>query len=216
MRNNTKSKLWAAHTEQIKLGGRNWRHETKNITYFFKSAYRCLSWGKSVLWSSHAQRFTSPAEFPCYRTSQHSPHHLISVYVACTCVWLCVCVVICWGGGGSVGGGGDNKWRQTWTSISVITRRAEQRQWQTSAWGPSIYETGHASNRKTPHTVMARGKAHRQLITALNFDASPRAGEKIYIIPLFLHRWWDTGCVCVCRGVCVCVCGVGGCYTFVN
>lgn len=115
---------------------------------------------------------------------------------------MCVCVVVCWGGGG---GGGDNKWRQTWTSISVITRRAEQRQWQTSAWGPSIYETGHASNRKTPHTVMARGNAHRQLITALNFDASPRAGEKIYIIPLFLHRWWDTGCVCV--GVCVCWCG---------
>lgn len=99
---------------------------------------------------------------------------------------------------------GDNKWQQTWTSISVITRRAEQRQWQTSARGPSIYETGHASNRKTPHTVMAGGKAHRQLITALNFDASPRAGEKIYIIPLFLHRWWDTGSVCVC----VCVSGV--------
>lgn len=93
-----------------------------------------------------------------------------------------VCLCLCFPGWGG------NKWHQTWTSILVITWRAEQRQWQTSARGPSIYETGHASNRKTPHTVMARGKAHRQLITALNFDASSHAGEKIYIIPLFFHR----------------------------
>lgn len=144
---------------------------------------------------THASRSTSPAEFSCNRTSQY-PIQLISFYAACTCSW-CIRVFVFsgveWGG---------NKWHQTWTSILVITWRAEQRQWQTSAWGPSIYETGHASNRKTPHTVMARGKAHRQLITALNFDASSHAGEKIYIIPLFFHRWWDTGWVCVRRSVC--------------
>lgn len=112
--------------------------------------------------------------------------HVYLVFCANVCVCECLLGVV-----------GDNKWRQTWTSILVITRRAEQRQWQTSAWGPSIYETGHASNRKTPHTVMAGGKAHRQLITALNFDASSHAGEKKYIIPLFPHRWWDTGSLCV-------------------
>lgn len=154
---------------------------------------------------THTQRFTSPAEFPYYRTQYYTfisfqlmEHACVNVCVSISVSFcVCVCVRAC----GLLGLRGDNKWQQTWTSISVITRRAEQRQWQTSAWGPSIYETGHASNRKTPHTVMARGKANRQLITALNFDASSRAGEKIYIIPLFLHRWWDTGwCVCLVWG----------------
>lgn len=58
--------------------------------------------------------------------------------ISSCCTLCCMCVCLCgyllrrwqwrrwrrWG---------HNKWRRTWTSISVITRRAEQRQWQTSA-----------------------------------------------------------------------------------
>lgn len=139
--------------------------------------------GQNVLWCTHLEihkpsRFSVQGNLPI---SPLSSEFMLHAYIMCVSAYISVCVGVRTRLVGVAAVGECNKWRQTWTSISVITRRAEQRQWQTSAWGPSIYETGHASNRKTPHTVMAGGQSiqatyhHTEL-----WCFAARSGENVY------------------------------------